>query len=87
MPIVAAVGIAVADWECRRGRPGSAAEILGAAAQLAGSDDPTNLDVRRITGQLRAALGADRFAAAYDRGRRLERDAAVARVDPGTAAP
>jgi len=87
MPIVAAVGIAVADWECHRGRPGSAAEILGAAAQLAGSDDPTNLDVRRITGDLRAALGADGFAAAYDRGRRLERDAAVARVDPGTAAP
>jgi hypothetical protein len=87
MPIVASVGIAVADWLCHRGRPAAAAEVLGAAAQLAGSDDPTNLDIRRVTGRLREELGAEGFAAAYDRGRRLERGAAVARVDPATAAP
>ncbi|MEN3358815.1 MAG: hypothetical protein V7637_2797 [Mycobacteriales bacterium] len=87
MPIVAAFGIAVADWLRGLGRPEPAAEILGAAARLAGSDDPTNLDIRRITGQLRTALGPDGFTAAYERGRRLDRDAAVARVDPATAAP
>lgn len=87
MPIVASVGVAVADWRRCRGEPGAAAEVLGAAARLAGSADPTNLDIRRITGQLRDLLGPAGFAAAYDRGRRLDRDAAVARVDPGTAAP
>jgi predicted ATPase/DNA-binding SARP family transcriptional activator len=86
MPIVAAFGIAVADWRRGLGQSESAGEALGAAARLAGSADPTNLDIRRITGQLRTALGPDGFAAAYERGRQLDRDAAVARLDPATAA-
>jgi alkylhydroperoxidase family enzyme len=59
-----------------------AAEILGAAARLRGSADRTNPDVVELTARLRDALGDDAFEAAFAAGRALDRDAAVARLDP-----
>jgi tetratricopeptide (TPR) repeat protein len=82
MPIVAAVGIAVADLAVRTARPVDAGEILGAAARLRGADDATNLDIRRLTAALRDAIGDVAFGAAYERGRALDREAAIARLDP-----
>jgi predicted ATPase/DNA-binding SARP family transcriptional activator len=86
MPIMAGFGLAVTDWLRATGRPERAAETLGMVARLAGSDDPTNLDVQRLTAKLRSALGADRFTSAYERGKALEREAAIAGLDPATAA-
>jgi ATP/maltotriose-dependent transcriptional regulator MalT len=84
MPVVAAVGVAVADLAARTARPLDAAEILGAAARIRGADDATNLDIRRLTAGLREGLGDAAFAAAYERGRALDREAAMARLDPAT---
>jgi hypothetical protein len=82
MPIVATVGIAAADLARLCDRPVEAAELLGAAARLAGATDPTHLDIRRITDELRNRLGDAPFDAAYARGHALDRPAAVAHLDP-----
>jgi hypothetical protein len=81
MPIVAAVGVAVADLAVCDGRALDAAQILGAAARLRGAADLTDLDIRRITAALRDALGAV-FDEVYAAGRALDRDAAIARLNP-----
>jgi predicted ATPase len=82
MPIVALVGLAVADLARSTDRATDAAEMMGAAARLRGAADPTQLDVKRLSAALRAALGNDGYDAAYARGRALDRDAAIARLDP-----
>ena len=87
MPIVAAVGVGVADLALHTGRPEQAAEMLGAAARLRGADDATHLDVKRITAALREQCGDERFRAAFEQGRALDRDAAIARLDPRTLPP
>jgi tetratricopeptide (TPR) repeat protein len=84
MPIVASVGVGVADLAARLGRPRDAAEVLGAAAGIRGADDATNLDVRRVTAGLRETLGDAEFRRAYERGRALDREAALARLDPAS---
>ncbi len=84
MPIVAAVGVAVADLALRTGLPEQAAQMLGAAARLRGAEDATQLDVKRITAALREQCGDERFHAAYEQGRALDREAAIARLDPTT---
>ncbi len=84
MPIVAAVGVAVADLALQTGYAEQAAEMLGAAARLRGSADATHLDVRRLTAALREQRGDAGFVADYERGRALDRDAAIARLDPAT---
>ncbi len=81
LPVLAAVGVVVADVAARVGEPVVAAEILGACEALRGSDDPTALDVAELSAWLRGELG-DGFAAAYGRGRALDRAAAIARLDP-----
>ncbi len=81
MPIVAAVGVGVADLAASDGHALDAAEMLGAAARLRGAADLTDLDIRRITAVLRASLGAA-FDEAYAAGRALDRDAAIARLNP-----
>ncbi len=83
MPIVAAVGIAVADLAGHTGRAGDAAQMLGAAARLRGAPDRTHLDVKRLTASLRSTLGPA-FDVEYARGRALDRDAAIARLDPAS---
>ncbi len=82
MPVVAGVGVVVAQLAWAQRRPIDGAEVLGAAAQLRGSPDPTHPDIRRLTGELRAALGEAAFDAAYARGRALDREAAMARLSP-----
>ncbi|MEA2192655.1 MAG: hypothetical protein QOI73_2776, partial [Solirubrobacteraceae bacterium] len=83
MPILASVGVVVADAMHAAGRPVDAAEMLAAAASLRGTDDPTDTQIARITRALRAALGDAGFDAAWQRGHRLDREAATARLAPG----
>jgi tetratricopeptide (TPR) repeat protein len=82
MPILAGVGVALAQALAAAGAPDAAAEVLGAAARLRGAEDLTSLDIGRLIAALREALGGDAFATAYERGRALDRDAASARLDP-----
>jgi len=86
MPIVAAVGVGVAMLAAQVGEPAVAAEILGAAAQLRGADDLTNLDVAALITSL-GGLETGPYAAAYLAGRDLSRDEAIARVAPASVPP
>jgi predicted ATPase/DNA-binding SARP family transcriptional activator len=81
MPIVAAVGVAVAMLAHRLGRESDAATILGAATQLRGADDITHLDIATLDEALGGLLDGP-YAADYARGRALERADAIARVAP-----
>ena len=60
--------------------------MLGAAARLRGSADRTSPDVAQLTARLRGELGDAAFAAAFAAGRALDRDAALARLDPASYA-
>ena len=82
MPIVAMGGLSLAWLEQRRGRDAESAEILGAARRLRGAEDPTHPEVARLTATLRERLGESVFAERFDRGRALDRDGALARLDP-----
>jgi tetratricopeptide (TPR) repeat protein len=84
MPVIAIVGLAVADLARATDRSGAATEMMGAAARLRGADDPTQLDVKRLSGALRAALGPQRYDTEYARGRAFDREAAIARLDPSS---
>lgn len=85
-PIAALVGVGVAVYAATIGKHADAAEILGAAAGLRGSADPTNADIARLTTLLRASLGDDDFNARFDAARALDRDAAFERINPSTLA-
>ena len=61
-----------------RGDHVRAAELLGLAQTLRGYCDTASLEVTRATARVTAAIGADAFAAARDRGRRLTREDALA---------
>jgi ATP/maltotriose-dependent transcriptional regulator MalT len=84
MPIVALVGLAVADLARCLGRADDGAEMMGAAARLRGADDPTQLDIRRLTAALRETLGDERFEDDYARGRALDQPGTMARLAPST---
>jgi hypothetical protein len=79
MPVVAMVGIVVAELSVRSGRVEDAAEQLGAAVVLRGAEDRSNPEVARL---LAATEGHE---PAYERGRALDRDAAIARLQPSGA--
>lgn len=81
MPILATVGRAVAQLALVLGQPAEAATLLGASAQLLGSDDVSDPDVRAISRAARSTLGEE-FDQHYRAGRTLPRVAAVARLDP-----
>jgi hypothetical protein len=81
MPVVAAVGVSVAFLAEALDRGSDAAMILGAAARLRGSDDASEPVISGMTARLRARLGAD-FDRGYSSGKSLDRDAALARIDP-----
>lgn len=85
-PIVAAVGVSVALWQRERGRLREAAVLLGAAARLRGTEDPTDPQVAELGGSLREALGAE-FDVACAEGRALTPEEATAAVDPEGARP
>ncbi len=82
-PVVSVVGVGIVELLIARARPGEAAEMLGAAAQLRGGDDRTDVTIARVREQLGAALGTG-FHTAYVKGRRLDREAALARLAPAT---
>lgn len=81
MPIVSGVGRAVAALALFRGQPAAAASILGASAQLLGSADESDPEVRDLSDRVRAELGSD-FEECYRAGRGLSRPDALARLDP-----
>ncbi|MEV4422949.1 AAA family ATPase, partial [Patulibacter sp. NPDC049589] len=85
MPIVAMVGVVIAAARLAHGEPERAAETLGAAATLRGADDLLSPETAGIVTGLRAALGDD-FDRAYARGRGLDREAALERIDPASLA-
>jgi ATP/maltotriose-dependent transcriptional regulator MalT len=86
MPILAAVGVTLAEIVTGAGDSASAAVMLGAAARLRGADDPTARDIATLTKRLRAALGDERFESCYAQGKALDRTAAIERLTPSDAA-
>ncbi|HEX5926850.1 MAG TPA: BTAD domain-containing putative transcriptional regulator [Baekduia sp.] len=86
LPVVALVGLAVSALARHDGAPVDATEILGAAARLRGSADRTSPDVVVLTARLRDELGDAGFEAAFAAGRALDREAALARLDPASYA-
>jgi predicted ATPase/DNA-binding SARP family transcriptional activator len=77
MPIAAILAIGVAELVLIRGDPAKSAEILGAAISLRGTDDLSDLDVRRVTGAVQAALSPEDYARQHESGRNLPRTAAL----------
>jgi hypothetical protein len=77
MPVLAQVGVAVAELCAARGDPGLAATVLGAAERLRGAPDAAHPDLVRVAARLRERLGEAAYAAAYARGRALDRALAV----------
>ncbi len=73
MPVVSSVGVAAAHIAAARGKADDAAELLGAAAAIRGGDDFTSPEVAAVRDEARSA--------AYDRGRALSREEAVARLE------
>jgi hypothetical protein len=82
MPVVAAVGLSVAELALALGDAEAAAEILGAAAVLRGGDDPTHPLIIALRERLRETLGDARLSGAYRRGRAMTREEAIARTAP-----
>jgi predicted ATPase len=80
LPPLADVIDAVAVLALQPGGPGreAAAVLLGAAHSIRGCFDESSLDAPAARDAARARLGADEFAAAYQRGRELARDDALA---------
>ena len=81
MPVVANAGVCVAALAEALGRSTDAAEILGAAARLRGSDDATEPIISDVTTRLRVKLGRA-FDENYASGGALDREGAIARIDP-----
>jgi predicted ATPase/DNA-binding SARP family transcriptional activator len=80
LPPLADVIDAVAVLALQPGGPGPecAATLLGAAHSIRGCFDESSLDAPAARDAARARLGADEFAAAYQRGREVARDDALA---------
>jgi tetratricopeptide (TPR) repeat protein len=81
-PILAFVAVTAAGLAERQGNPGEAARLLGAAARLRGSHDPTDPNVRTVSVRIQAALGEAGFAEAYGNGFDLDGQSASVQVDP-----
>ena len=64
------------------GRPERAAELLGARTVVRGGDDPTDPATVKLAQLLRAALGEDGYARAYQTGKALSRAEAIELLDP-----
>ncbi|HET7304644.1 MAG TPA: BTAD domain-containing putative transcriptional regulator [Segeticoccus sp.] len=86
MPVVSNVAVAAAELALAHGDADGAAQLLGVAATLRGSDDLTDVVMGRVRGRLREVL-ADGFEPAYRRGRGLGRDEALARLAAAIPSP
>jgi predicted ATPase/DNA-binding SARP family transcriptional activator len=80
MPIVAAIGVVIADVALAVGLDVTAAEALGAATALRGTPDPTGPDIARLSAVLRDRLGDAGLREAMARSGALDRDAAIERL-------
>ena len=89
LPPLADVVDAIAVVAVQPGGPGAecAAVLLGAAHSIRGCFDESSLDAPAARGTARARLGADEFAVAYERGRSLPRDDALALAASAIANP
>jgi hypothetical protein len=83
MPNLSLVAVGAAGLADLIGRHRDAAQLLGAAARLRGSHDPTDLQVAELTRLELAVLGEEGFAEAYAAGWSLDPTTALARVNPG----
>jgi hypothetical protein len=84
MPLLAQVAGPLSEFALAAGECELAAEMLGACAAARGAEDPTDPVVVRLQARLREALGAERYARGYARGRGLDRAEAIKRLDPAT---
>jgi hypothetical protein len=82
MPLLAQVAGPLSEFALAVGECELAAEMLGACAAARGAEDPTDPVVVRLQARLREALGAERYARSYARGRGLSRAEAIKRLDP-----
>jgi predicted ATPase/DNA-binding SARP family transcriptional activator len=82
MPALASSSAVVAELAHALGQPRPAAEALGARVAVRGADDPTDPTETRLAPLLRQALGDERYQAAYEAGKALDRPAAIAALDP-----
>jgi predicted ATPase/DNA-binding SARP family transcriptional activator len=82
MPLLAGSSAVLAELAMELGQPERAAELLGAVAAVRGTHDPTDPTAARLGPLLRAALGDDRYEAAYASGSGLDRSAAIDRLNP-----
>src|SRR3954451_16236047 len=82
MPILAMVAVTAAGLAELYGRHRDTAHLLGAAAQLRGTHDRTDRQVRELSRRSRDALGEQAFAEAYRMGWELDGGTALARTDP-----
>ena len=89
LPPLAAVVDAIAVVAVQPDGAGAecAAILLGAAHSIMGCFDESSLDAPAARDAARARLGADRFAAAYERGRSLSRDNTPALAASAVANP
>jgi predicted ATPase/DNA-binding SARP family transcriptional activator len=82
MSLLAQASGTTAELAQALGQPERAAELLGAGAVVRGADDPTDPTALQLVPLLRACLGDDRYARAYQAGKALSRPEAIERLDP-----
>ncbi|MGI5236910.1 BTAD domain-containing putative transcriptional regulator [Dactylosporangium sp. CA-139066] len=82
MPVLGKVAVTYAGLTAAHGEPERAAEILGAAEQVAGARDAANADWTDRMAALRAELGAQAFETATARGLNLPRADALELLQP-----
>ncbi len=81
MPVAAVLATGVAEYLLARGDAAGAAEMLGSGVKLRGMEDLSDLDVRRVAGAVRAALGPEDYDRHHGSGRNLTKDAALAQIE------
>jgi predicted ATPase/DNA-binding SARP family transcriptional activator len=77
-PIIGQALVGFADLAVRTGDAERAATLLGAAVAVRGTEDRSLVDPPRIEDAAREALGDERFAAAFVRGRAMDAEGAGA---------
>ncbi|YCK38332.1 hypothetical protein ACNF49_31040 [Actinomadura sp. ATCC 39365] len=94
LPILSLVAVDAAAYAEAHGRHHDSAVLLGAASRPPGAHDHTDRQVGELSRRGQAALGEEAFAAAYEKGWRLDGRTAATEVDParlrgerGTAHP
>ncbi len=90
MPVLSRVTVRLARYVYLTGDPALSALLLGAAACIRGHDGLNEPATRKVAEPIRAALTADRFLAAFEKGKALGREGAIAllnQITEGAAAP